>query len=290
MSPGKFAVTASDRYIGVFKAFIDCGWQPVKLFTAPITSHMADNKRVIELAQQCKIPIQLNRMEEADLANLRDNGCDLLVLASYQWRIGNWENYLPRAINFHPAPLPQYRGPYPLIQGLLDRRTLWATTCHKVAAELDTGDILAARYFDIEPDECHERLDLKAQIETRQLAAVVAQNIDELWNAALPQGEGSYVNMWTDADRTIDFCRTVQEIDVQLRAFGNFECLATVNGMQYFVRRAVCWPVQHDCEPGTLAHVDGHHYVVACQDGCVALLEWSLVSPGVRVDSPYRRG
>jgi methionyl-tRNA formyltransferase len=51
MSPGKFAFTASDQYIGVIKAFLDCGWKPLRLFTAPITGHMASNNRVIELAQ-----------------------------------------------------------------------------------------------------------------------------------------------------------------------------------------------------------------------------------------------
>jgi len=30
--------------------------------------------------------------------------------------------------------------------------------------------------------------------------------------------------------------------------------------------------VVHNCAPGVLAHVDGSHYVIACKDGCVALL------------------
>ena len=290
MRPGKFAMTASDRYIGVIRAFMECGWQPVKLFSSPITDPMSSNRQVIALAQQHNIPIQLNRMDERDLAGLRNDGCELLVLASYQWRGGNWAAYLPRAINFHPAPLPRYRGPYPLVQGILDRRSVWATTCHKVATEFDAGDILAARHFDLGVNECHESLDLKAQIETAQLASTVAQDIDRLWDAAVPQTAGTYIKMWTDADREIDFHCTVHEIDLKLRAFGNFECLARVNGMQYFVRRAVCWPVQHNCAPGALAHVDGSRYVIACKDGCVALLDWSLVPPGVRIASADRQG
>ena len=290
MRPGKFAITACDRFIDVLRAFIDCGWQPVKLFSSPITEPMASNRQVIALAQQHKIPIQLNRMQERDLAGLQDDGCELLVVASYQWRVANWASYLPRAINFHPAPLPNYRGPYPLVQGILDRRSVWATTCHKLAAEFDTGDILASRYFDINANECHESLDLRTQIETRQLASTVAQDLDRLWDAASPQGVGNYIKMWTDADREIDFHCSVQEIDLKLRAFGNFECLARVNDLLYFVRRAVCWPVVHNCAPGVLAHVDGSHYVIACKDGCVALLDWSLVPAGTRIESASRQG
>ncbi len=290
MRPGKFAITACDRFIGVMRAFIECGWQPVKLFSSPITDPMASNRHVIALAQQHKIPIQLNRMEERDLAGLRDEGCELLVVASYQWRIGDWAPFVSRAINFHPAPLPRYRGPYPLVQGILDGRSQWATTCHKLAAEFDTGDILAARNFDLLPNECHESLDLKTQIETAQLATAVAKDLGRLWDAATPQGEGHYIEMWADADREIDFHCTVQEIDLKLRAFGNFECLARVNDLLYFVRRAVCWPVAHNCAPGALAHVDGSHYVIACKDGCVALLDWSLVPAGTRIESASRQG
>ena len=288
MSSRRFAFTASDRYLGVVKAFIERGWEPVKLFTAPIYSHMADNKMVIDLSQQRKLPIQLSPMTATSMAQLQDMGCDLLVLASYQWRIGDWSPYLPRAINFHPAPLPQYRGPYPMVLGILDGRPTWATTCHKVAAEFDTGDIIAAREFIVSAQECHESLDLKTQIETMQLAAHVAQNIDTLWDQAVPQTGGNYVPMWTDANREIDFSRSAAEIDLQLRAFGNFECLATVNNVKYHVRRALCWAIGHNCTPGTLAYVDGTKYVIACKDGFVALLDWYLFPPGFLVQSQSR--
>ncbi len=284
----RFAITASDRYIGIFKAFLDQGWEPVKLFTAPTTGAMASNSKVVELAHARKIPIQLSRMRDEDLQDLQEQDCELLVLASYQWKVGDWRPYLRYAINFHPAPLPHYRGPYPLVQGILDKQPLWATTCHQVAPDFDTGDILAMRYFDVQPDECHESLDLKCQIESQQLAAHVARNLDTLWHAATPQAQGRYVPNWTDTDREIDFNATTDAIDLQLRAFGNFECLASIQGMRYFVRRAVCWPVLHNCAPGSLVHVDGSHHVVACRDGCVALIDWSLLPPGLRVASQTR--
>jgi len=288
MTARRFALTASDRYLGVFKAFIDCGWEPVKLFSAPISSPMAANTQVIELAQQHKIPIQLSRMDDRNLAELADLGCELLVLASYQWRVGDWSRHLPRAINFHPAPLPGYRGPYPLVQGLLDRAPFWGMTCHKVAGDFDSGDILAERRFAVDAYECHESLDLKTQLVGRVLALDVAKNLDALWDAAQPQGPGRYVQNWTDADREIDFSRSVEDIALQLRAFGDFECLATVNGVRFFVRRALCWPVAHTLAPGTLVYIDGTRYVVACRDGFMALLQWSMLPAGVRVDSSLR--
>ena len=288
MAARRFAITASDRYIGVFNVFLECGWEPVKLFSAPVFDHMASTKQVLALAQKHRIPVQMSRMEAADLADLAARGCELLVVASYQWRIGDWKPYLARAINFHPAPLPHYRGPYPMVQGILSGATRWATTCHQVDAEFDTGPVLAERQYDISFNECHESLDLKTQIETYQLGRAVATDLDALWDRAVPQGEGRYVPFWTDADRTLDFQANAMDIDRQLRAFGNFECLAMVNNMTYYVRRAACWTVGHNVDPGVLVHFDGAHPVVACADGFVALLDWSLLPPGVRMHSPVR--
>ena len=288
MRARRFAVTASDRYIGVVNAFLDCGWEPVKLFTAPITTYMASNTKVLELAQSRKIPIQLSRMQDSDLAQLRALDCELLVMASYEWRIGDWTPHIARAINFHPAPLPNYRGPYPLVQGLRDRQTEWAATCHKVAPELDCGDILAEHRFALESYERHESLDLKVQMASAQLAIQVAVNLDQLWDQASAQGIGNYVGRWTDADREIDFNSTVDEIALTLRAFGDFECLAVVNGLRYFVRHAHCWPMAHHTAPGTLLHSEGTRHVVACRDGCVALLDWNLLPPTVKTRSDLR--
>jgi len=288
MGRRRFAITASDRYFHVFKAFVDAGWEPVKLFSAPINSHMASNKMVIDLAHQLKLPIQLSRMNDKDMADLKELDCELLVLASYQWRIGDWQKYLSRAINFHPAPLPGYRGAYPLVQGILDRCESWAVTCHRVSAEFDSGDILTERRFTMDPYERHESLDLKTQIELRQLAAYVANNLDSLWDNARPQGPGNYISQWTDDDRAIDFTSSVEQIALQLRAFGNFECIATLEGTRFHVRRAACWRSSHNYAPGVLAIVNGTEYVVTCRDGFVALLEWSFVPPGFLTSGPVR--
>jgi methionyl-tRNA formyltransferase len=171
---------------------------------------------------------------------------------------------------------------------LLDQRSTWAITCHKVAENFDTGDILAAQEFKLASDECHESLDIKSQLAGKQLAIAVANNIENLWNAATPQGAGNYVKLWTDANREIDFNASAGDIALQLRAFGNFECIATLNGMRYFIRRAISWVEEHPLAPGTLAHIDGLHYVIACKDGYVTLLDWSLIPPGMKIYATFR--
>ena len=99
----------------------------------------------------------------------------------------------------------------------------WGITCHKLAREFDTGDILAKVEFPLGPDECHESLDLKLQLAAQRLALQVATNFEPLWHAATPQGEGSYWKLFTEADRTLDFKQPVTEILRRARAFGERE-------------------------------------------------------------------
>ncbi len=275
----RFAITLTDRYLPVFDALLAAGWQPVKVFTSPVDDRIFHNKLSLERARQLDLPVQISRMLDADLADLHSRDCDLLVVASYQWRIGDWQPYLRYAVNFHPSPLPVGRGAYPLVRAILDGHTEWGITCHKVTARFDAGEILAQETFPMAPEECHESLDLQTQLTSGRLAARVAGNFEALWRDAKPQGEGTYWRLFTDADRTIDFHQPIERIMRTVRAFGEHECLAKVADAQVYVRRAVAWRAQHTHTPGTVAYNSAMRLVVAASDGYIGLLEWSLIGP-----------
>jgi len=71
----RFAITAVDRYLGVFDAFVNAGWTPLKLFTVPARSDQGNQQAVIAYAEQNGAAIQLSRMAARDLAELREHGC-----------------------------------------------------------------------------------------------------------------------------------------------------------------------------------------------------------------------
>jgi methionyl-tRNA formyltransferase len=276
----RFAITLSDRYLGVFDALLRAGWQPVRMFGAPADGRMFRNLACMERAQNLKLPLQLSRIADDDLKRLGDQDCQLLVVASYPWRIGAWQAHLPYAINFHPSLLPAYRGPYPLVNGLLDQAARWGASCHQLDAGFDTGAVLAQQGFDVAADETHETLDLKTQMALAALADQVASNFHALWQAATPQGEGSYAPLLLkeDAQRQLDFSQPVEAILRRVRAFGRFECTATLNGVTVYVSQACGWREQHGHPPGTLVHNYALEMVVACADGYIALLQWHLAS------------
>ena len=274
----RFAMTCADRYTGVFEAFIKAGWTPVKLFTVPVDNRIEHNTSVIERAKSLRIPVQISRIEESDLEHLARIGCDVLIVAGYDWRIPDWTQYLSHAVNFHPSPLPIGRGPYPIVKAILDCADNWGVTCHRIDRDFDTGAILAKEEFCMSADECHESLQIKIQFAMMRLAQNVAGNFAELWKSAAPQCSGSYWKLWSEEERTIDFTQPVDLIMRHVRAFGLIESLANIKDTVLHVRRAVGWFEPHFNRPGAVVHVTNRTLVIAAKDGYIALIEWSLVS------------
>ena len=284
----RFAITLTDRYINVLNAFLDHDWTPLKVFTAPVDQRVHRNKEVIERARNLGVDVQISRLSPDNLAELADRDCQALIVASYGWRIADWRPYLNYAVNFHPSPLPRGRGAYPAPVPVLEGTANWGVSCHKIEHDFDTGDVLRSVEFPISDSDDHDSVDLKIQLANRRLAGDVAENFVGLWNAASPQGEGTYYPHWSDQDRLLDFSKTVSELLRRVRAFGPLECLAKINGAVLFVRRAVGWTELHRVPIGTVVYSNGLAFVIAVSDGFVALTEWNLLGPDA-VTGTYRR-
>jgi methionyl-tRNA formyltransferase len=275
----RFAFAGIDFLGDVFHTLIDKGWEPVKLFTRSCDNVYDFNDVTVARARSLRLPIQMSRIRPADLANLKALGCDVLVVAGYPWLVKDWEPHLPYAFNFHPSPLPEGRGPYPLFQAILDGASEWGMTAHALTPAFDTGPIVAQDRFPLAPDETHDTLLAKCQLSGRRIAATLALDLPRLWAEAKPQGPGSYWPRITEAQRTLDFTRDVADILRIVRAFGSIEAVAHVGGKRLFVWQASGWSETHRHAPGTVVHRHRRHMVVAARDGFVQLTGWSTLAP-----------
>lgn len=282
----RFAITATDRYLGVFEALVEAGWRPLKLFTTPVDDRLFHNKATIDFARRLQIPVQLTPIREPDFEELAGLGCEVLVVASYNHRIGDWTPYLGYAVNFHPSPLPLGRGPYPMVKAIRDRYVSWGVTCHKLAPEFDAGDILACERFTLAEQECHDSLDLKIQLASKRLASHVGSRFVGLWNSAQPQRGGSYWKFWTEAEQTINTGDCVADILLQSRSFGGHGTVLQLKGFKLRALRVVGWTEHHLHAPGTPVHTYNNTVVVAVRDGYIALLEWIPESAPQQLSQP----
>ncbi|WP_027793945.1 methionyl-tRNA formyltransferase [Paraburkholderia acidipaludis] len=278
----RFAFAGFDRWRVVFDAFVAAGWEPVALYTIPVDNRFDFHDELVGRATKLGIPVQLSRIRDDDLRMLSQTGCDALVVSGYGWKIPAWQAHLRHAINFHPSPLPEGRGPYPAIQAIIEDRREWGMSCHRIDEAFDTGRLLDTERFALSADESHETLQLRLQMAAKRLAARVAGNFEVLWHESRPQGEGSYWPRLTDAERTLDFTRPVAHAMRIVRACGLIECMAPLHGATVHVRRAAAWQEAHPYEPGQVVHEYHRCVVVAAADGFVALIEWSPLAGTLR--------
>ena len=66
---------------------------------------------------------------------------DLIVTAFFNQRVGSWT----RGVNLHPSLLPALRGTDPVFRALARGERRLGVTLHRLAPELDAGDIIARR-------------------------------------------------------------------------------------------------------------------------------------------------
>ena len=275
----RFAFAGIDFLGDVFETLLGRGWEPVKLFSRPCDGIYDFNDVTAARARSLRIPVQYTRIQAADLAGLKAMKCEALIVAGYPWLIKGWEPYIPFALNFHPSPLPVGRGPYPLFQAILEAWPEWGVTAHALDPSFDTGPILAQKLFPLSPDETHDSLLAKCQMASKQIAALLADDLPRLWAQASPQGAGNYWPRMTQAQRTIDWTQGVRAVLRTIRTFGSIETFAKVDSRYIYVWEGTGWEEPHPYRPGALIHKHRGHLVVAARDGFVQLTGWSPYAP-----------
>jgi methionyl-tRNA formyltransferase len=144
-------------------------------------------------------------------------------------------------INIHPSLLPKYRGAAPIPAAILNRETETGITIQRLAAEMDSGDILI-----------QETMPLDGRETTASLSDTMAKNAAQLLSAALrgsaagtlrgtPQNRAAatYCSLVKKEDGLIDWNRSAAAIDAQIRAFDPWPLSWTTHGeLQLFVLKA----------------------------------------------------
>jgi methionyl-tRNA formyltransferase len=122
-------------------------------------------------------------------------------------------------LNFHPAPLPDYRGVGGYNVAILEGLREWGVSCHFVDERFDTGDVVEVERFEIDPEaETAFSLDLKSQEHLVGLFERVMQSaLDGGPLPREPQGEGRYLSR-AEFDE-LRLVRPGDDLSRKLRAF-----------------------------------------------------------------------
>jgi methionyl-tRNA formyltransferase len=123
-------------------------------------------------------------------------------------------------LNFHPAPLPDFRGVGGLNAALLEGRREWGVSCHFVDESFDTGDLVAVERFPIDPErETAFSLDLLSQERLFELFRAVMERA--LSGAELPRTPQAGPSRYLTRDHLEELrvVRPGDDLERKVRAF-----------------------------------------------------------------------
>jgi len=186
------------------------------------------------------------------------------------------------AINFHDGPLPRYAGLNAPVWALINREPTYGITWHWMTSQIDQGDILKQRLFEIAPGETSLSLNtrcLEAGIET------FAELVDE-FAAETIAGRKQNLAERTNCGRFdrppgacfLDWRRSAEDLEALVRAldFGRYDnpvgSAKVVLGDEIFiVTRAVASDESSNADPGTVLAIGPQEIRVATGNGTLSL-------------------
>jgi len=144
-------------------------------------------------------------------------------------------------INIHPSLLPKYRGPTPIPAAIINQDAETGITIQRLAAEMDSGDILV-----------QEKIPLDGRETTASLSETIAQKAADLLPAALrgiadgtlraraqDHGAATYCSLIKKEDGLINWNTGAREIDARIRAFDPWPLSWTTHGeLRLFILKA----------------------------------------------------
>lgn len=144
---------------------------------------------------------------------------DMVVVISYGVILR--DNVLSSApvVNIHPSLLPKYRGPSPIRTAIYNGDKRSAVCLMDVTAELDAGDIIMCREFEIGENDTNEIIENRVS----EIGADMLVQYLENPNAYTPTpqtGTPTYTKKWTGSDEILDWSRSASQIHNLVRALG----------------------------------------------------------------------
>lgn len=240
---------------------------------------------VKEYALQRGIPVfQPERLrQDGAFERIAQEAPDLIVVAAFGQILPKNLLELPKygCINVHASLLPAYRGAAPIQRAVLDGQKESGVTIMQMDAGLDTGDILTQARIPLDDretaDSLYEKLaDLGAKLLLETIPQIEAGTVTR---TVQNDAEATYAAMLHSEMGEIDWSRSAQEIDRQIRGLNSWPCARTsVDGRRLKVWAAlpVTGESAGETEPapaGTIVRIDRQGPVVQTGDGLLVLTE-----------------
>ncbi|MGC3819461.1 methionyl-tRNA formyltransferase [Acinetobacter sp. G11] len=223
---------------------------------------------------------------QAELAALN---ADVMVVAAYGLILPQVVLDTPKygCLNIHGSLLPRWRGAAPIQRAIATGDTETGVTIMKMAAGLDTGDMMFKTICPIEAGDTSATLhDKLAEQGASAIAAVLAseEKLQHYLATREVQDEAStvYAHKLSKAEAEIDWSMDAVQIDRNIRAFNPwpvaFIVLDEKNNLRVWNSK-LSHATAENAQPGEIIAIDKDGVHVACANQTVIILT-SLQWPG----------
>ena len=284
-----FAATA-------LEALLDTSHEVVAVYTQPDRPAGRGRKLqpspvkqlALEHAIEVRQPLKLK--DPADQAALAALEADLMVVVAYGLLLPQAVLDAPRlgCVNIHASLLPRWRGAAPIQRAILAGDEESGITIMQMEAGLDTGPMLHVLKTPILKDDTgsslHDRLaELGARALIESLGGIAEGSL-----IPRPQDDelATYASKLDKAEARIDWSRSAEEIDRQVRAFNAWpvaQCDFQGQVMRVWQSRPLQEALPEDAEPGQVLAGGKSGIDVATGEGVLRILK--LQMPGKRAMS-----
>ncbi len=216
---------------------------------------------------------------------------DLIVTAAYGQILPEPVLNAPKygCINVHASLLPKYRGGAPIHHAIINGEKETGVTIMYMVKALDAGDMLLQRAIPITSGDnvgtMHDKLaNLGAELLKEVLPSILDGTVQ-----AVPQDDeqATFAPNITREDEKIDWERTAQELDCQIRGLCPWPVAYTLwKGKPFKIWKASVVNEETQGEPGTVIRLDNNGIVVATGKGLLRLTE---VQPSGKKPMPARQ-
>jgi methionyl-tRNA formyltransferase len=192
--------------------------EPSELSAAALELDLTRQKSGLPPIPQLK-PEKLDAQAREETAALAP---DLLVSFAYGRLFGpRFLALFPLGgINIHPSLLPKYRGASPISAAIMAREKETGICIQKLAAELDSGALIAEEHIPLSGRETALSLGKTAAARAAVLMRELLPDFGPRASAARPQqGETIYCYELKKEDGLIDWGKSAAQIDAQIRAY-----------------------------------------------------------------------
>ncbi|WP_298849552.1 methionyl-tRNA formyltransferase [uncultured Ruegeria sp.] len=189
-------------------------------------------------------------------------------------------------LNIHASLLPRWRGAAPIHRAIMSGDAETGICIMQMEAGLDTGPVLLRQATAIEAEETTAQLHDRLSAMGAALIIEVLSNLQDLTPEPQPENGVTYAAKIDKSEARIDWTRTAEEIDRQIRGLSPFPGAWTeIDGER--IKLLASRLADGQGVPGEILNGDLH---VACGQGAVELLRLQRAGKGAQDRETFLRG